>query len=630
MRHSWRERTSYHFDNLMARGAGALIVGLGMLSLFFILLMAAVISLGQIGPGDNERMEFWEAAWQSLMRTLDAGTMGSDEGWIFRLTMFAVTLGGVFIISSLIGVVTSGIENKMTDLRKGRSRVIERGHTVILGWSPQVFTVLSELVIANANQPHSCIVILGNKDKVEMEDEICAAINHPGHTRIVCRTGSPMDPNDLRMVSLQTSRSIIILSPDSPEPDAETIKTILAITNSPNRRTAHYHIVAEIADPKNYEIANMVGKDEVALVLSGDLIARLIAQTCRQSGLSVIYSELMDFGGDEIYFKDEPTLTGKTFHQALLAYEDSAVIGLRTAHGVLLNPPPDTVLGSNDLLIAISEDDDTIRLRPESPAPVEESKITHQPPTPPKPEHTLILGWNANAPAVINELDQYASPGSSITIVATDPSVPEKLKRLCAGLVNEQAQFHPGDTTDRRILDELRPQAFDHVIVLAYSDALEMQEADARTLMTLLHLRDIAEKSGTEFPIVSEMLDMQNRSLAEVTRADDFIVSDRIVSLILTQVSENKDINAIFTNLFDPEGAEVYLKPAGQYVCLEEPVNFYTVVEAAARRDEVAFGYRIKAWSKDPERRYGIVINPDKSNTIILSQADKIIVMSEN
>ena len=99
----------------------------------------------------TERMTFWEAAWEGLMRTLDAGTMGADTGWGFRLVMFLVTLGGVFITSTLIGVLTSGINGKMDDLRKGRSRVVESGHTVILGWSAQVFSIVRELVIANAS-----------------------------------------------------------------------------------------------------------------------------------------------------------------------------------------------------------------------------------------------------------------------------------------------------------------------------------------------------------------------------------------------------------------------------------------------------------------------------------------------
>jgi hypothetical protein len=131
------------------------------------------------------------------MRTLDAGTMGGNEGWGFRLIIFGVTLGGVFIISTLIGVLTSSVECTLEKLRKGHSRVIENGHTIILGWSEQIFTIISELVLANENQARACIVILGNLDKVEMEDEIRLKVGSTGRIRVVCRTGTPMEMEDL-------------------------------------------------------------------------------------------------------------------------------------------------------------------------------------------------------------------------------------------------------------------------------------------------------------------------------------------------------------------------------------------------------------------------------------------------
>ena len=60
-----------------------------------------------------------------------------------------------------------------------------------------------------------------------------------------------------------------------------------------------FNIVAEI---KNMEAAELVGNDEAIFVLSSDLISRITAQTCRQSGLSIVYSEILQFEGDEIYF----------------------------------------------------------------------------------------------------------------------------------------------------------------------------------------------------------------------------------------------------------------------------------------------------------------------------------------
>jgi hypothetical protein len=136
----------------MARGTIALIGGLALVSGLVILLVSAVVTLFSINPGDDPtaRLTLPEAMWSSLMRTLDAGTMGGDAGWGFRFSSLAITLGGIFVISALIGVINNGIEDKLEELRKGRSRVIEAGHTVILGWSEQIFSIISELVLANA------------------------------------------------------------------------------------------------------------------------------------------------------------------------------------------------------------------------------------------------------------------------------------------------------------------------------------------------------------------------------------------------------------------------------------------------------------------------------------------------
>ncbi len=627
---AFRDRVRYAFDNSMAKGPIALIGWLAVGSIVIIGVMAAVVSLLQIPVNEGEPVSFIEAFWLSLMRTFDAGTMGGDTGWGFRLAMLAVTLGGIFVISTLIGVLTSSVEDKVESLRKGRSQVLENGHTVILGWSEQVFTIVSELIIANENQRKPSIVILGDKDKVDMEDELKERIESFKNTRLVCRTGQPVEMSDLAIVSLHTAKSIIILSPENDDPDSHVIKTLLAITNAPNRRPEPYHIVAEIRNPDNLEVAKLVGRDEVELVLVGDLIARVTAQTCRQSGLSVVYTELLDYGGDEIYFTEEPTLVGKTFGDALLAYDDSAVIGLHAKGGVpQLNPPMDTRLNAGDRLVVISEDDDTIKVSGRTDYAINTAAIRSKPIVPAAPERTLILGWNWRASAIVRELDNYVAPGSTLTVVADEALGPNEADRVQADLKNQIVTYQAGSTTDRRLLESLNIAQYQHVILLCYAD-LEPQAADARTLITLLHLREISERSGHAFSIVSEMLDIRNRNLAEVTRADDFIVSDKLVSLMLAQISENKALGPVFADIFDPEGSEIYIKPAANYVTLGEAVNFYTVVEAARRRGEVAFGYRLMAEASDADKSYGVVVNPVKSETVTFTERDRVIVMADN
>ena len=170
---------------------------------------------------------------------------------------------------------------------------------------------------------------------------------------------------------------------------------------------------------------------------------------------------------------------------------------------------------------------------------------------------------------------------------------------------------------------------FDHIILMSYTH-LPVQEADAQTLICLLHLRNIAEAEGADLNIVSEMMDLRNRALAQVARADDFIVSDKLVSLMLAQLSENKHLDAVFRQLFSAEGSEIYVRPMSDYVRPGVAVDFHTVIEAAARRGETAIGYRQLAHSQDPGRGYGVRVNPKKSEKVVFEADDRIIVLAED
>ncbi len=626
-----KQKFSYWFDNMMSRGTPAMIVMLFVASGFIILLVALIVAVFRAGPDGSS---FGMLVWMSLMRTLDPGTMGGDEGSSFFLfMMLVVTIGGLFVVSALIGVINSGLEAQLERLRKGRSRVLENGHTLILGWSPQIFTIISELMVANENQPRARIVILAKKDKVEMEDEIREQVIHRGSTRVICRSGSPIDLNDLEIVSPHTAKSIIVLPSESnnEEPDAEVIKTVLALTNNPNRRKGKYHIVTEINDPRNMGVITLISsKDDVLVLQTRDLIARVVAQTSHQSGLSVVYTELMDFGGDEIYFKQEPALVGKTFGEILTAYEDSTVMGIRKADGSIhMNPPMDSPIEPGDGIFAISEDDDTIHMSNLNVIPIDSSLIrTGSKNTKPVPDRTLILGWNRCASIIMRELDEYVAPGSGITVVAEGARLKSEIKSCIKNLKKQKARIIEADITNRAVLDDLKIMEYNHVIVLAYR-WMGVQQADAKTLTTLLHLRDIAEKGETSFSIVSEMLDLRNRELAEAAKVDDFIVSGHLISLMLAQLSENKDLFAVFKDIFDPEGSEIYLKPVGDYVETGQPVNFYTVVEAARQRGETPIGYRLSA-EENVAPNYGVITNPKKSKRMTFSPDDRVIVIAED
>ena len=627
---TWRDRLRYRFENTLSKGPAAMIAWLAIVSTLMVLVAAFVIAIFAMqSTPDTGAIGFVEGGWRSLMHALDAGNLAGDEGWALRILMLLVTIFGIFVVSILIGTITSGLEARLDEMRKGRSRVLESNHTLILGFSNKVFSIIGELLIANANQKNPAIVILADRDKVEMDDAIRAKFPDTKNSRVICRSGNPIDLDDLMLAMPNAARAIIVLAPEVESPDIYVIKTVLALTNHPQRRTEPYHIVAEIEDEKNLEAATLVGGDEAIFVPSDDLIARVTAQTCRQSGLSVVYTELLDFDGAEIYFADAAKLIGKSYREALMRFEHSAVIGLlRKNGGVLINPPMDTQFVDGDQVIAISEDDDTVVVSAHANPAFEASLIQLSDPAASKAERTLILGWNKKGEAIIRELEAYVAQGSEIVVVCESDEVRAQLLALSQSLSKQRLRFAKGTLSTRSTLEALKPETFDHLIVLGDS-SLPIQQADANTLITLLHLRKIADSKGVKLSIVSEMQDIRNRALAQVARADDFIVSDKIVSLMLSQLSENKKLDAVFKQLFSAAGSEICIRPARDYVKTGMGMSFYTVMEAAARKNETAIGYRRMKQADNKEDGFGVKVNPKKSDAVFFDENDQVIVLAD-
>lgn len=614
-------RLRYWFDNLMSKGTVALIGWIALVAFTLVLTIALTSWTLEGRP-----IALIDKLWQALLTALVGFDSTGGQVWIERVSNLLIILINFFLVSMVTGLIVTAVQEKIFALQRGRSTVIDANHTVILGWSEQVFSILSELVTANQNQAKSTIVVLGEKDKVEMEEEIRTQVKDSGRTRIICRQGKPTDMAAHEIVSLNTAKSIIVLSPEQENPDTSVIKTLLAIFNNPKRKSEPYHIVTEIKNHNNYQIAKIVGQDEVEVVLTGNLIARVIAQICRQPGLSVVYTELLNFSGDEIYDHNEPQLTGKTFGEALFAYETSTVIGLYPSGGQpKLNPPMDTPIQQGDRLIVIAADDDTIRLSGLHELGILESAICTATSKAQEPEQFLILGWNSWGTMLMGELDGYVPAGSVVTIVAQD----DAMDATQIGFKNLEVVVKPGDSTDRQVLDSLGLEKINHVILLSYTDSVETEQADAIVLTTLLHLRDIAKQKSLSFSLTSQIMDVRNQTLAQIAQVDDFIVGDQLTSLMLSQIAENKFLSPVIADLLDSEGSELYLKPAEDYVVLGKSVNFYTVVEAARRRGEVALGYRRQAAAQNPNQDYGVAINPAKSNSISFTQLDQIIVLSE-
>jgi hypothetical protein len=414
-----RARLRYRADTVFSSGTAAMILWLAAITAVLIVTAAFVLAVAHVSVSRRENATLGEGLWLSLLRTLDPGTMGSDQGWPFRIVSLFVTIGGIFVVSTLIGIVATGIDRRLEHLRRGRSAVVEKGHTLVLGTSSKLPAIVAELAEANANQGDACVVVMADVSKVRLEEHLRTIVGDRS-TRVLCRTGDPSDLRDLQIVNPRDARSIVVLCPEDDLGDAQVIRSVLALLNDETRLDG-VPIVAELSDTRNARALRRATGGRIVTVVSREVIARITAQVCRQQGLSRVYRELLDFAGDEIYFHHVPELVSRTFGEALLSFEQSTVIGVRSSDGTTqIAPPRETVLCADDELIAISADDDTIcftglRHSPDTTAP--EGPLDHARPC----ERIMVIGWSDLGPPLLRELDLHLGRGSRV-IVAVDGS----------------------------------------------------------------------------------------------------------------------------------------------------------------------------------------------------------------
>jgi hypothetical protein len=162
---------------------------------------------------------------------------------------------------------------------------------------------------------------------------------------------------------------------------------------------------------------------------------------------------------------------------------------------------------------------------------------------------------------------------------------------------------------------------YDTIAIFANKDVSE-ESADAETLLTLLHLDTLRKKQKVDPSIVLEIEEPENSDALEYIRVDDFLISNLLVSKIMTQISQNRNLNSVIQELVSEEGNEFYLKRINAYVPVNQSLPFYALIQAAQLRNEVVVGYK----------RFGeeVVLNPSKFETFKFNDKDRLVLVARN
>lgn len=642
-RRSLRAQFRYRFDNFMSRGG--LSVFSALMALFFgafVLMSLVRLSLGLLFPEGGEALPWTDQMWRVFLQISDAGAVAEDTGgpW-YRLVVGILTIFlGLVLFSSLVAFITSQFEARLSELKKGRSRVEEKDHTLILGYSDRVIEIIRELVIAKESEKSGVIVVLADREKDEMDDHFRACLGSTGRVKVVTRSGSTSSLRALETVSAPLARSVILLNP-APEDgddeekalgDALQLKTLMSVLSLCGSLVPP--LIAEFHSEVQGRMASRLHPG-IVTPSSRTILSRLIVQTSRISGLAHVYDRLVGFEGCEMYFYPltQVLKAPGTYREVVFSFATSTVMGLKTRDGrVEINPPADRTVSPEEEVLVLAEDDSVIRglKSPHLPAPV---SWTPAPPRSRPPEQELVVGWNRKAPVIISEYADYLPPGSrlDLAVAAVEEELTAEIQALRTKYPQIALDIKEGNLLEEEFIASLDPGTYDNVIILTEEKgSSETRDAQTITRLLLFRMNLGTGGSGTQkTQLITEVADSENTDIIQKAGAKDFLISNRFVSKIYAQISESPEIYGVYENLFGSEGCEIYLKPLELY-CKGGHYTFAQICDAALARGETALGLRFKAFEEDALHSYGILLNPSKTAAFDLRAEDWVITLAEN
>ena len=617
-KHSLKDQIRYRFDNSINKGQGAFVAWLALFGLIFSVAISAVRYFVE------ENGVLREILWGTSNSVLFDGKIPSGT-FTNKAIAIAIWLASVTIAATIIAFVTSKLRDRVEELRRGKTPILESGHTLILGWSNRAFPIIEQLAIANSNKRGSVIAIFADVERAAIEDQIATRVSNLGKTKVIIRNGDPTSPADLARTNIAKASSIIVLD-DDVEGDSTIVSTVLSIKSVDPQSVTK--IIAEMDNRIHASALSDATEGRVIAIQSNEIISRVTAQASRQPGLSTVILDLLDFEGDEIYFADVAQVHGLNYEKAVANFDGASIIGIRSENGeVLINPTPDLRINKGDQVIAIASDDDQV-IYSGNRANYQGLKARKTTKSSRKPEHLLIIGWSHMGTSVLAELTPFLPKGSTISIVADLARFDKAtLPKSSVNGIKTSFTAHAGEI--ETLAKVARNKKYNEVIILAYRSNISVDEADTQTMLTMLLMNKLFREEGNGVEptrLVAEILDSSKTDLARVAAVDDLVVSDNLAALMIAQVSENPELSPVFEDIFDADGASINVVPITDYIEVGTRVTYGKLVTAAIARGESAIGYYSHKRGASPS---AVTLNPLKSGDIEAAEGDGLIVIGD-
>ena len=521
-----------------------------------------------------------DAFWDSLMQFIDTGNISSvNDSTGIVLTFLMVTFIGVCGWGSLIAMINKALQDRINNLSKGNAFIMEKNHAIILGYGEEALTIVEEFIMAKVKT-----IIILSEHNVDIIRKRISFIKGSKQTNIIIREGSASRIENIKLLNIAKSSSISIINND----DTESLNILLALKKivEEEELDKKINICVLVHEEDTIEIIKSIEEKNfvIHVIYKYEILYKLIAQSIIYTGLSNVYEDLFSNDGNVFYIETDHDFNDCKFEDAALKYLERGMILLgitKEDRSQLLIPNYDYLLKKENRLVILSRNnnDDNIKEYPD----IKPSIVKYK-------NNILLICEENRYDEIIKEISEYMeNHNTSMISYNSIKSQKNKYKFMREKLREE-------NTTK---------------IVLISEDNL----TDVKSINILLIIRQIIRKENLNIAILSLLNSIQKRNLIYSDDVRDFIVSGKLIGMLMAQASISSNILYIFYGLLSKNGKDIIMSPYSDY--FNESKSFKDVYLYLLRKKVIIIGVK---------RYNDVIINPN--NDCMLDNKDEIIIIT--
>jgi hypothetical protein len=548
------------------------------------LLLLGMSSFGGSNPEIRELPDLPRLFLTAMSRSL--GFAAPETLLAGALTLWFWFIG-LLVMGTIFAWRTNALNRTTARVLAGRTPIIDRHHTVILGWSPIVPVLVRELARSTSFKARRTVALLSSLDRrasLDALEDILRGDASAGRLRLITRSGDPWDLSDLRRVNCGAAATIIVVD-DSTK--SEYASMTLALTASTLREGDAQACIVQVRNTAMKEIFDRSTDARAVAVTSEDVILKALAQSARQPGVTETLFELLDFSGAELYRQDVEGVVGLTYGEVVTRISGGSAIGVVRVDGsALVNPPAGTVLCEGEELLVVKESSDEVAVL--CPADDREIVTTDIRLARRAEPHVAIVGPAGPALRVADNLRSFLSQQATISIFSCEAVTLMDFTENGALM-----RAYSVDNYFGGLAEPLVKVAPDQVVVLADSVAgVSAAETDAKTGVIVAAARRAFAAATQDVRFVAQVLDPASRTLIPIRTSDDLIVSEEASAMMIVQAAADPVVFKVLVDLLDPSvGSAIHVLSLEKAFAESQTLRYRDLVDIGLRSGVSVIGW---------------------------------------